>query len=90
VSTYALLLRPRLEIDQDQVRVIAPLGRLQFPLDDVTHASGGNVLRLSLRSGESVRVIAVTNTNVTLLLHRRGRTEHVASEINELLEASRQ
>ena len=86
-SAYVFGLRPRLEIDLDRVRIVAPFGTTQFPLDDVRHATGGRVLHLHLRSGAEAKVFAVSNANATLLLHRDGRTEEVADEINQLLES---
>ena len=88
---YVVGLRPTLELDlaRDAGRVVSPLGTTHFVLSDVVEASGGVMLRLQLASGSVLSVFAVTNANPTLVMHRRGRTEEVADQINALLRAVR-
>jgi hypothetical protein len=78
-----------LEITPEQVQVATPLRSFGFPTTDLSHASGGRLLTLHLTSGATVRVLAVTNTNVTVGRRRRGRTERAADEINAFLTATR-
>ena len=86
---YLMGFRPGVEIDADNVTVRPGLGlgrTIRFPTGDLERASGGTVLRLHRRSDGVIQVRAVANMNTTLLRRRSGRTEHVASEINDFLQ----
>lgn len=82
---YAMMVRPRLEIDGDEVLVVAPVGSKRFPLTDLQSASGGRFLTLHRRGGEDVKVFAIQNANATLILKREGRTQRVAEQLNDLI-----
>jgi hypothetical protein len=88
---YVMLLRPGLDVDERHVTVRTGAGTtIRFPTADLDHVEGGMLLRLHRRSGQVVSVRAISDTNVTLLLHRSGRTERVAAEINAFLKGQGQ
>jgi hypothetical protein len=82
---YALSVRPLVEIDDQEVRVVAPVGSTRFPTHELTGASGGRFLTLHRVTGEDVRVFAVQDANVSLLRGRAGRADHAADAVNEWL-----
>lgn len=82
---YSLSVRPRLEIDDREVLVVAPIGSKRFPRSEFQSASGGRFLTLHRRAGEDIKVFAVQNANLSLMLKREGRTERVAQQLNDLV-----
>lgn len=89
---YLVGIRPRLDLDllRQVGQLRSPLRSREFALLDVAQATGGAMLRLRFVDGDVVRVFAVTNANLTLMMKRRGRTEEVADQINAHLGQLRQ
>jgi hypothetical protein len=88
---YLVGIYPRLDLDlvRNVGKLRSPIGSREFALLDVAEANGGAMLRLRFVNGDMVRVFAVTNANLTLMMKRRGRTEEVADLINAHLRRQR-
>ncbi len=85
VLLHRFTLHLSLKVTETSVTVTTPVRTFSFPTAELIRASGGRLLTLHLARGATVRVLAVTNTNVTVALRRDGRTEAVAHEINQFL-----